>query len=177
MPTCQKCSDHFPNLVKIDGKTKNLCSRKYCLNCSPFGEHTMNKLHQQTKTESQDSFSCGRCKEVKTKSDFYNRGGGRGGERSSYCKKCVLVTTLAKQRNFKLKCVDYKGGKCITCDYSKNMAALEFHHLSPAEKDFAPSHYRSQTWSKKVEQELDKCILLCANCHREIHNPIGGISS
>ena len=52
-------------------------------------------------------------------------------------------------------------------DYDKCMSALEFHHLDPKEKDFSIStNIKSLDLIKK---ELDKCILLCANCHREEH--------
>lgn len=45
MPQCKKCNEQFPNQVKIDGKARNLCNRKYCLECSPFGEHNTRKIH------------------------------------------------------------------------------------------------------------------------------------
>lgn len=66
--------------------------------------------------------------------------------------------------------VDYLGGKCIICGYNKCIAALDFHHLDPAEKEFI----LSRSWQKKkmtesTKMELDKCVILCANCHREAH--------
>lgn len=65
-----------------------------------------------------------------------------------------------------------KGGKCFECGYDKNFAALEFHHLNPKEKDFPLDSRRlSNTSINKLIEEVNKCILLCANCHREIHNP------
>lgn len=45
MPTCKKCNESFPNLIKIEGKTKNLSSRKYCLTCSPWGKHNTKQIH------------------------------------------------------------------------------------------------------------------------------------
>jgi len=65
--------------------------------------------------------------------------------------------------------VDYKGEKCQCCGYDKYIGALEFHHIDPNEKDFSLSH-RGYCYSwDKVKKELDKCILVCSNCHREIH--------
>ncbi len=63
------------------------------------------------------------------------------------------------------------GGSCQVCGYKRCIAALELHHLNPEEKDFSFSKLRSNNlnWSKVVE-ELKKCILICANCHREVHN-------
>lgn len=74
------------------------------------------------------------------------------------------------RKRLKTKAVDYKGGSCVKCGYSLCHAALEFHHLDPAEKDFHLSHAATNTWSwDRIKQELDKCILLCCRCHREVH--------
>lgn len=68
--------------------------------------------------------------------------------------------------------ISYKGGKCCICGYSKCNAALEFHHLNPNEKDFGiASKGYTRAWNK-VKEELDKCILVCSNCHRELHNGV-----
>lgn len=73
----------------------------------------------------------------------------------------------ARQR-LKKKLVDYKGGKCEICGYDKCINALDFHHLNPNEKDFGISNYTVLSFDK-LKKEVDKCILVCANCHREIH--------
>lgn len=70
-------------------------------------------------------------------------------------------------RRQKLKAVEYKGGKCQLCGYDKSVKALCFHHRVPAEKSFNISGC-SISWDRLV-LELDKCDLLCANCHAEIH--------
>ena len=71
----------------------------------------------------------------------------------------------------KLELIEYKGGKCEKCGYDKNIAAFDFHHINPEDKDFQlDARHLSNTNIKKLIQESDKCILLCANCHREIHN-------
>lgn len=69
--------------------------------------------------------------------------------------------------NNKVKMVESFGGSCGICGYDKCIGALEFHHLDPTQKDFAPSK-RINSWTQTV-QELRKCVLLCANCHREVH--------
>lgn len=68
----------------------------------------------------------------------------------------------------KEKLVEYKGGKCEKCGYNKCITALEFHHLDPSEKDFGIGNYSILSF-EKLKREVDKCILVCANCHREIH--------
>lgn len=80
-----------------------------------------------------------------------------------------LIKAVAKRRRkIKELSIEYKGGKCQTCGYSKCAAALELHHIDPQEKSFgvADKGY-TRSW-EKVKAELDKCILLCANCHREV---------
>ena len=66
--------------------------------------------------------------------------------------------------------VTYKGGKCEKCGYNKCIAALDFHHLNPLEKDFSIGNKGyTRSW-ENIKKEIDKCILVCANCHREIHS-------
>ena len=62
------------------------------------------------------------------------------------------------------------GGKCSKCGYDKNIAALGFHHLDPKTKEAEWGRMRLLNWKKTVE-ELKKCILICSNCHIELHNP------
>lgn len=70
--------------------------------------------------------------------------------------------------------VAYKGGHCECCGYSRYIGALEFHHPNPGEKEFDLAGFRSTTF-EKVKAELDKCILLCSNCHREEHARLKGL--
>ena len=65
------------------------------------------------------------------------------------------------------------GGKCSICGYDKNFAALDFHHTNPNNKDLSVSSILKGRHKDKVRQEAKKCILVCANCHREIHHPNG----
>lgn len=73
------------------------------------------------------------------------------------------------RQNIKEKAVIYKGGKCSVCGYFKCSAALDFHHIDKRQKDFSISRYKVFSWDK-IKSELDKCVLMCANCHREIHH-------
>ena len=100
--------------------------------------------------------------------NFYSRRGVPNS--STYCKKCTAEKTKERQKFFKRQCVEYKGGKCEHCGYSRCMAALEFHHLNPNKKDFNVSHLKSYLFDEVVKTELDKCSLLCACCHREEHS-------
>ena len=93
------------------------------------------------------------------------------------CKKCkkgvIRNVSLGRvsRRKLKQKCVEYKGGKCSVCGYNKCIAALDFHHINPVKKKRYKNNYSlyKQKWDDKAKKELDVCILVCANCHREIH--------
>ena len=68
--------------------------------------------------------------------------------------------------------VDHKGGKCQICGYGRCIDALEFHHTYSSKKDFGISNKGyTRSW-KRVKEELDKCTLICANCHRELHSKV-----
>ena len=90
--------------------------------------------------------------------------------RSYADRRQYLITAVYKRRKkVRQMAVEYKGGRCQSCGYNRCIDALEFHHNSFSGKDFgisAKGYTRSWT---KVKEELDKCMLLCANCHREIH--------
>lgn len=85
------------------------------------------------------------------------------------CKKCRVEAVLKRRSKIKEMAVQYKGGKCCICGYNKYIGALEFHHLDPNQKDFGIGSKGYTRSSDKVKEELDKCICVCANCHREIH--------
>jgi len=81
-----------------------------------------------------------------------------------------LINAVSNRRKeIRNMAIDYKGGKCAICGYNKCKQALEFHHLDQNGKDFGISAKGySRSWNK-VKQEIDKCMIVCANCHREIH--------
>ena len=86
------------------------------------------------------------------------------------CKKCIVESIKRNHLKRKLEMIEYMGGKCSNCGYNKNLAALEFHHVNPLNKSFEISYHSAKNWLK-IKDELDKCILLCSNCYKEIHNP------
>jgi len=128
---------------------------------------------------------CRKCKQEKPVKDFCKYSKSKDGYHY-WCKKCQIDAnrtryqtnletrkkhvkrTRKARRRAKLKAIEYKGGKCQLCGYKKCPAALEFHHIDPSKKDIRISAIGGRKWSI-VKKELDKCILLCSNCHREIH--------
>ena len=93
----------------------------------------------------------------------------------SRCKTCHNKRQHLYVLETKKKAVEYKGGKCQRCGYNKNYAALDFHHLDPDEKDLNYKTARHWSW-ERLKVELDKCELVCRNCHAEIHHPTHEIS-
>jgi 5-methylcytosine-specific restriction endonuclease McrA len=86
-------------------------------------------------------------------------------DRAAYLKKAVDK----RRKDLRQLALDYKGGECSVCGYNKCLKALEFHHLESDKKDFGiSSKGYTRSWDA-IKRELDKCILLCANCHREVH--------
>lgn len=71
------------------------------------------------------------------------------------------------RKRVKQELVKYKGGKCQKCGYDKCNEALEFHHLDPSKKDFTISGQHKSI--ELLKKEVDKCVLLCCRCHREVH--------
>jgi predicted transcriptional regulator len=83
-------------------------------------------------------------------------------------KKVKTKNVIYWRQRVKQKSVEYKGSCCEMCGYDKCISALEFHHKNPNEKDFSIGG-KSISW-ERIKNELDKCILVCSNCHREIHS-------
>ncbi len=74
--------------------------------------------------------------------------------------------------NRKLECINLLGGKCMKCGYTKNLAAMHFHHIDPKEKSLKLDSRSFSNRNKNILlQEVKKCIILCANCHAETHFP------
>ena len=86
-------------------------------------------------------------------------------------KRCAVATCRNKKKKL---LVEYKGGKCEHCGFKTDiMSVYDFHHKDPSQKDFGISH--KSGYGKSLEQtkkEVDKCLLLCRNCHAIEHHRI-----
>lgn len=80
------------------------------------------------------------------------------------------------RNRMKEKAVGYKGGCCQICKYDRCIWALDFHHIDSSKKDFTISSNCNKSW-ERIKIEIDKCILLCSNCHREVHNGLVDLTS
>lgn len=93
-------------------------------------------------------------------------------DRAEYLKNAVDK----RRKLMRQKAIEFKGNKCAICGYDKCIKALEFHHVDETQKDFGISAKGyTRSWDN-VRKEIGKCILLCANCHREVHEGITQLS-
>lgn len=113
-----------------------------CLNC------------EKELTGKQKKFCCKKCKD-----EYFNKN-----IRTDYSR--------TKARTVKWYLVSIKGGKCENCGYDSNLSALSFHHINPETKSFEIDARSCANRSiNSLLEEVNKCRLLCCNCHAEIHNP------
>ena len=79
----------------------------------------------------------------------------------------TLSTSSESLSKKKKLLVEYKGGNCQVCKYDRCIDNLTFHHLDPSKKDFQISG--TSKAFETLKAEVDKCVLLCKNCHGEVH--------
>lgn len=179
-------NQNFGNLLVIqklpsrNGKTYWLCE---CQKCHSQYEVQTNHLRNGTYKKCCDEFDisdesnhiCPICGQEFTLRKY--------GHNRRFCYDCSPSFTkeagksqniTAIRKAIKKRLVDYKGGKCEKCGYCNCVSALQFHHNNPEEKDFSISTQLNLS-NFDIEiyyAEVDKCQLLCANCHAEEHERI-----
>lgn len=153
MPVCRKCSNPFPNRLRVGGKLRHLGSRKFCLVCSPLGEHNTSA----TDPAGRHHCPCGERNPKKFSQT-----------KQRICRKCHAKYTTKRGQENKQRARDYLGGKCQACPFFVYQVALDIHHMDPNKKDPNFNTMRGWKWSRIVH-ELKKCILLCKNCHSGHH--------
>ena len=91
--------------------------------------------------------------------------------RSKQCNKCERERIVSRQKEKQAVVNAYKLGKgCCKCGYKEAACALDFHHKEPSEKSKSVSRMIDDNYSlDKIFQEIKKCKILCANCHRIEH--------
>lgn len=148
---CQLCEKEFE---------ASRCDTKYC------SKSCASKAARKRKAAGIDLTNkvCAKCgAEFTIKDTGYTR---------RYCYNCVPFSPKTGAQNrqiIKKWALEYKGNKCEICGYNKCSEALDFHHEIPNEKEFSLSDRNLILDWQIIKKELDKCILICANCHREIH--------
>ena len=146
------------------------------LNCSQTSiKYWLNKYELKTKhnihnKQNCDIKFCPRCEKSKPIDDFYKR--SNRGDYGGYCKNCSNQYHAERIKKVKLKMIQYKDCKCLDCELkleNTHQCVFDFHHLDPKEKDPNWDKIQYQKWDK-IKDELDKCVMLCANCHRIRHS-------
>lgn len=151
---CHNCSKKFSTEPIINNKRVRLSyTRKYCLKCVPYKKSAARIFRIKGK-----KIRCIIC-------DKWYEYNWRG-----TVKICRTCYTRKRRKENKNKGVEYLGGKCVCCGWDKYVEALNFHHVNPKNKKFTISHSGRPdiTW-ESLKKELDKCVLLCANCHAGVH--------
>lgn len=100
-------------------------------------------------------------------------------ETRKYSDRAAYLVRAVTKRRKKLKemAVIEKGGSCQLCGYTRCVTALEFHHINEGDKLFSLSvRGLTRSWSA-IQKEIGKCVLVCANCHREIHAGLINLSN
>lgn len=162
---CAYCGKHFyKHISQIEQTENNFCSQSCA---AKYNNQKYPKRKKEGKCEKCDTPTpssqklCKSCKkeqkEIKKK------------EQKEKSKKQHIKNVSDWRRRTKRKAIQYKGGECFICGYSKCVRGLDFHHLNPEEKEFLISHKNIKSWDR-LKKELDKCILVCCRCHAEIHS-------
>ena len=155
--TCTVCGKEFEALKT----TKKYCSAD-CMNAARRKKYADMKaagLNPHAKTLStKECPLCGAIFVPKTPS----------ANQRICCYDCMPDGIQLTRGAFLAKLKERQGGKCVRCGYNKCIKALEFHHLNPAQKDFTISNDHFKL--KDAIEESRKCILICSNCHKELHD-------
>jgi hypothetical protein len=165
MINCLECNKN------LSGKQTKFCSNK----CSRTWKVRENKLQRHKEKALKPKANCASCEKPLPEGQrkhcsrlcFYKYRG-----RNIEYRKKVYKKQNQKAYEIKLKLISLLGGQCQVCGYKKNSASLCFHHKEPSIKSFeiVARHCANRTW-ETILQESKKCLLLCHNCHYELHFP------
>jgi len=168
------------NLEKLisDGNSLNTISKitKKSLTTIRYWvkKHNLNSNYKNFKEvgvkEYGDYKHCPKCDLDKKISEFYKKKDRKNG--SHVCKTCFNDYCSNRWVERKIDAIKYMGSKCLDCGIEYPIhpyVVFDFHHLNPLEKDFDWAKMRLVSKVKMVK-ELDKCVLLCSNCHRIRHH-------
>lgn len=137
------------------------CKKSTAKYCSRHCENEARKIRIQQKKEMKDTYkTCLICgKNFQPKSAAANQ--------RTCCYECMPEGIQYSRSDFLNLIRKQRGGKCERCGYNKYLGALDFHHKDPSKKDFTVGDRDFRL--KDCIEETKKCILICSNCHREIH--------
>lgn len=164
MRDCENCDRKIEKSIWVDGKKRyTSMHRKLCFECSPFGSHNTKSAKGLNKGCDFDEngkrlYPIRICPEC----------GKEHRKRGYVCQSCVFKKkeekTLSRVKNI-------TGESCWKCGYDRTFKGLCFHHIDRELKSFGLSsrELTGYAWEKVLE-EIKKCVLVCLNCHSEIHD-------
>lgn len=153
---CVVCGKDFEAIKS----TKKYCSND-CMNAARRARYGERQVYMVTNSMDLHNKSCLICgKDFTPKTPAANN--------RQCCYDCMPDGVQLTRGMFLAKIKEHLGGRCIKCGYDKCLKALEFHHLDPSKKDFTISNDHFKL--KEAVEEVKKCILICSNCHKELHD-------
>lgn len=189
---CRKCNNDLPLTLEYftTRKTDKTGFSRYCKNC-------INKEKQEKRLEKrkisnkggivpgEEGRRCSICKNIYPSNDtYFGKHKGNKSGLDSFCKECRRNRNLnnfykasdkwkttheknKKEKQQKIKEIKEQSGGCAKCN-EKRTHLLDFHHIDPNQKDFQIGQGELKGWDK-ILKEIEKCILLCKNCHADFH--------
>lgn len=148
MKSCE-CGRTIPSQITLDGKVRRFRNRTKCLECMPFGSK---HVHGRKTDDEIRTYNAEKARR------WYHRKKQQSGGKDP-----IHILRMERKQTI----VDLLGGKCQICDYSKLTNNLVFHHVS--DKAFQLDSRRFQYSMESLWPEIRKCILICHNCHGEVH--------
>lgn len=177
MPTCPQCGCRWSRKQVINGERRDLANRKYCLDCSPFNQRKSHTDPGPTNAPlGLETRTCIECRqEYQYTRHWSQKQVSTNLTRSPSARYCVACSTRRRRQDRKADLVRRLGGKCTICGYARSLRALDFHHLDPTSKTFTICSGDNYSWNRTLN-EVEKCILLCKNCHAEEQDGILDLS-
>lgn len=184
MKTCTKCKveKELSEFHKRGMNKSGVAYQSWCKKCISEKRKRPKKLYVIPKSK-----VCSDCKIDKPMENFHKCSSRKDG-RQHRCKDCNIERSKrdyrknsrkgifgqrAKNRRMELRdfCDSFKSKGCTYCN-EKELCCLEFHHFNPKEKKYEISILYENKSLKRLLTELPKCIVVCCNCHKKIHNNI-----
>lgn len=133
---------------------------KTCTNCGKVhNRRTIECLSCYRKAFTPILYTCESC----NKEYYYT---AKGCASTKKCNSCIISLRRKRKKQNLLTIV---GTSCYICGYNRCTRALQFHHLNPKDKNFEISQSLTKS-DEKLFKEIEKTIVLCANCHAELHD-------
>lgn len=160
MKTCLKCSKPFASVALVDGKTRYMSKRKYCLECVPFGERRLNV------PRTEDGKRCSSCKQFKIFDDFWKSDLYWDGY-SYKCKDCAKRDSKATVDGKRRQVYEYLAQhKCADCPEADPLV-LTLDHVRGVKVMAVSAMVSANKPMDQIWDEISKCEVVCANCHKK----------